>query len=111
MSICEWFAYCKKLPPPSLPNERGLADTGELNDLCVGTVLEQSHRMVELLGIEFGRAALTEIRGGRARDRLALLRALYDHIVLELLSPQEHELVSACLKTFKYCYRLQNSAS
>ena len=64
--------------------------------------------MVELLGIEFGRAALTEIRVGRARDRLVLLRALHDYVALELLSPQEHELVSPCLKTFKFRHRLQN---
>lgn len=53
-------------------------------------VLEQRHRMVELLGIEFGRAALTEIRVGRARDRLALLRALHDHVALELCERQQH---------------------
>ena len=71
-------------PPLSLPDERGLADAGELDDLRVGVVLKQSHCMVELLGVELGRAALTEIRVGRARDRLALLRALHDHVALEL---------------------------
>ena len=40
--------------------------------------------MVKLLGVELGRTALTEIRVGRARDRLALLRALHDHVALEL---------------------------
>ena len=46
--------------------------------------------MVELLGVEFGRAAFTEIRVGGARDRLALLRALHDHVALELRERQQH---------------------
>ena len=90
MSICEWFADCKKLPPLSLPDERRLADAGELDDLRVGMVREQRHRVVKLLGVELGRAALTEIRVGRARDRLALLRALHDHVALELRERQQH---------------------
>lgn len=53
-------------------------------------VREQRHRVVKLLGVEFGRAALTEIRVGRARDRLALLRALHDHVALELRERQQH---------------------
>jgi len=84
LSICEWFADYKKLPPLSLPDERRLADAGELDDLRVGVVLKQRHRVVKLLGVEFGRAALTEIRVSGARDRLALLRALHDHVALEL---------------------------
>lgn len=90
MSICEWFADCKKLPPLPLPDERGLADAGELNNLRVGVVLEQSHCVVKLLGVEFGRAAFTEIRVGGARDGLALLRALHDHVALELRERQQH---------------------
>lgn len=46
--------------------------------------------MVKLLGVELGRAALTEIRVGGARDRLALLRALDDHVALELRERQQH---------------------
>ena len=46
--------------------------------------------MVKLLGVELGRAALTEIRVGRARDRLALLRALNDHVALKLRERQQH---------------------
>ena len=73
-----------------LPDERGLADAGELDDLRVGMVLKQRHRVVKLLGVELGRTALTEIRVGRARDRLALLRALHDHVALELRERQQH---------------------
>ena len=73
-----------------LPNERRLADAGELNDLRIRMVLEQRHRVVKLLGIKLGRAALTEIRVGGARDRLALLRALHDHVALELRERQQH---------------------
>ena len=46
--------------------------------------------MVELLGVEFRRPSLAEIRVGRARDRLALLRALHDHVALELRERQQH---------------------
>ena len=46
--------------------------------------------MVKLLGVELGRAALTEIRVGGARDRLALLRALHDHVALELCKRQQY---------------------
>lgn len=73
-----------------LPDERGLADAGELDDLRVGMVIEQRHCVVELLGVELGWTALTEIRVGRARDRLALLRALDDHVALELRERQQH---------------------
>ena len=73
-----------------LPDERGLADAGELDDLRVGMVREQRHRMVELLVVELGRAAFTEIWVGGARDRLALLRALDDHVALELRERQQH---------------------
>ena len=72
------------LPPLPLPNQRGLADAGQLDDLRVGMVLKQSHCMVKLLGIEFRRPTFTEIRVGRARNSLALLRALHDHVALEL---------------------------
>lgn len=48
---------------------------------------EQRHCVVELFGVELKWAALTEIGVGGARDGLVLLCALYDHIVLELLSP------------------------
>lgn len=46
--------------------------------------------MVKLLGVELGRAALTEIRVGGTRDGLALLRALHDHVALELCERQQH---------------------
>ena len=78
------------LPPLPLADERGLADTGELNDLRIRMVLKQSHCVVKLLGVELRRAALTEIRVGGARDRLALLRALHDHVALELRERQQH---------------------
>lgn len=84
------LAYGLNFSSLPLPDERGLADAGELDDLRVGMVREQRHRMVKLLGIEFGRAALTEIRVGGARDRLALLRALDDHVALELRERQQH---------------------
>lgn len=79
-----FFRLAELTAPLSLPDERGLADAGELNDLRVGMVREQRHRVVKLLGIELGRAAFTEIRVGGTRDRLALLRALHDHVALEL---------------------------
>ena len=103
-----FFRLAELTAPLFLPDERRLADAGELDDLRVGMVLEQRHRMVKLLGIEFGRAAFTEIRVGGARDRLALLRALHDHVALELLSPQEHELVPPGLKTYIQNLRCQN---
>ena len=84
------LAYGLNCPPLPLPDERGLADAGELYDLRVGMVIEQCHRVVELLGVELGRAALTEIRVGRARNRLPLLRALHDHVALELRERQQH---------------------
>ena len=52
---------CRLTAALPLPDERGLADTGEFYDLRVGMILEQRHRVVELLGVELGRAALTEI--------------------------------------------------
>ena len=84
------LAYGLNFPPLPLPDERGFADAGQLNNLRVGMVREQRHRVVELLGVELGRAALTEIRVGGARDRLALLRALHDHVALELRERQQH---------------------
>ena len=78
------LAYGLNFPPLPLPDERGLADAGQFYDLRVGMVLEQGHRVVELLSVELGRTALTEIRVSGARDRLALLRALDDHVALEL---------------------------
>lgn len=82
------FSIC--LPPLLLADERGLADTGQLDDLCVGMVGEQAHRMVELFAVELGRTALAEIWVGGSRDGLALLRALDDHIALELRERQQH---------------------
>ena len=46
--------------------------------------------MVKLFSVKLRRAALTEIRVGRARDCLALLRALHDHVALELRERQQH---------------------
>lgn len=46
--------------------------------------------MVKLLGVEFGRAAFTEIRVGRASDGLTFLGALHDHVALELRERQQH---------------------
>ena len=85
-----FFRLAELIAPLSLPDERGLTDAGQLNNLRVGMILKQSHCMVELLGVELGRTALTEIRVGRARDRLALLRALDDHVALELRERQQH---------------------
>lgn len=79
-----------RVSPLPLPDEGRLADAGELDDLRVGMVFKQRHCMVKLLGVELGRAALTEIRVGGARDRLALLRALHDHVALELRERQQH---------------------
>ena len=90
MSICEWFADYKKLPPLFLPDERGLADAGQFDDLRVGMVLKQSHCMVELFSVKLRRPTFTEIRVGGTRDRLALLRALHDHVALELRERQQH---------------------
>ena len=85
-----FFRLAELTAPLPLADERRLADAGELDDLRVGMVLEQSHCVVELLGVELGRAAFTEIRVGGARDRLALLRALHDHVALELRERQQH---------------------
>ena len=84
------LAYGLNFPPLSLPDKRGLADAGELDGLRVGVVFEELHRVVELLGVELGRAALTEIRVGRAGDGLALLSTLHDHVALELRERQQH---------------------
>lgn len=78
------------LPPLPLPDERGLADAGQLDDLRVRVVFEEFHRMVKLFGVEFGRPSLAEIGVGRAGDRLALLRALNDHVALELCKRQQY---------------------
>ena len=78
------------LPPLPLPDERGLADAGQLDDLRVGMVIEQRHRVVELFSVKLRRPTFTEIRVGGARDRLALLRALHDHVALELRERQQH---------------------
>jgi len=85
-----FFRLAELTAPLFLPNERGLADAGQLDDLRIRMILEQRHRVVKLLGIKLGRAALTEIRVGGARDRLALLRALHDHVALELRERQQH---------------------
>lgn len=85
-----FFRLAELTAPLPLPDERGLADAGQFDDLRVGMVLEQGHRVVKLLGIELRRTALTEIRVGGARDRLALLRALDDHVALELRERQQH---------------------
>ena len=78
------------LPPLPLPNQRRLADTSEFHDLRIRMLLEQCHCMVKLLGIELGRPSLAEIGVGRAGNRLALLRALHDHVALELCKRQQH---------------------
>jgi hypothetical protein len=46
--------------------------------------------VVKLFGVEFRRTSLAEIGVGRAGDRLALLRALHDHVALELCKRQQH---------------------
>ena len=46
--------------------------------------------MVELFSVKLRRPTFTEIRVGGARDRLALLRALHDHVALELRERQQH---------------------
>ena len=84
------LAYGLNFPLLSLPDKRGLADAGELDDLCVGVVFEELHRVVELLGVELGRAALTEIGVGGAGDGLALLGTLHDHVALKLGERQQH---------------------
>lgn len=92
------FAYVRsyhsahgfRFPPLLLPNERGLADAGQLGNLHIRMILEQRHRVVELLGVEFRRASLAEMRIGGARDGFALLRALHDHVALELGERQQH---------------------
>ena len=43
-----FFRRPELTPPLSLPDERRLADAGELDDLRVGMVLKQSHCMVKL---------------------------------------------------------------
>ena len=78
------------LPPLPLPDERGLADTSEFHDLRIRMLLEQCHCMVKLFSVELRRPTFTEIRVGGARDRLALLRALHDHVALELRERQQH---------------------
>lgn len=42
------FRLAELTPPLSLPDERRLADAGQLNNLRVGMVLKQSHCMVKL---------------------------------------------------------------
>ena len=78
------------LPPLPLPNQRRLADTSEFHDLRIRMVFEEFHCMVKLLGVEFRRTSLAEIGVGRARNSLALLRALHDHVALELRERQQH---------------------
>ena len=85
-----FFRLAELTAPLPLADERGLADAGQLDDLRIRMVFEEFHCMVKLLGVELRRAALTEIRVGRARDRLALLRALHDHVALELRERQQH---------------------
>ena len=60
-----FFRLAELTVPLPLADERGLADAGELDDLRVGMVREQRHRVVELLGVEFGRTAFTEIGVGQ----------------------------------------------
>ena len=43
-----FFRRPELTPPLSLPDERRLADAGQLDDLRVGMVLKQSHCMVKL---------------------------------------------------------------
>ena len=84
------LAYGLNFPPLPLPDKRRFADAGEFGGLRVGVVFEELHRVVELLGVEFWRTPFAEIRVGRARDGLALLRALHDHVALELRERQQH---------------------
>ena len=45
-------------------DERGLADTGQFDDLCMRMVHKQNYCMVKLSGVEIGRTVFTEIRVG-----------------------------------------------
>ena len=78
------------LPPLPLPNQRRLADTSEFHDLRIRMVFEELHRVVELLSVEFWRTSFAEIGVGRTGDRLSLLRALHDHVALELCKRQQY---------------------
>lgn len=60
-----FFRRPELTPPLPLPDERRFADAGEFGGLRVGVVFEEFHRVVELLGVEFWRTALTEIRVGQ----------------------------------------------
>lgn len=42
-------------------DERGLADTGQFDDLCMRMVHKQNYCMVKLSGVEIGRTVFTEI--------------------------------------------------
>ena len=50
--------------PFFLVDERGLADTGQFDDLCMRMVDKQNYCMVKLSGVELGRTVFTEIRVG-----------------------------------------------
>jgi len=45
-------------------DERGLADIGQCDDLCMRMVDKQNYCMVKLSGVELGRTVFTEIRVG-----------------------------------------------
>ena len=45
-------------------DERGFADTGQFDDLCMRMVDKQNDCMVKLSGVELGRTVFTEIRVG-----------------------------------------------
>ena len=50
--------------PFFLVDERGIADTGQFDDLCMRMVDKQNDCMVKLSGVELGRTVFTEIRVG-----------------------------------------------
>lgn len=60
-----FFRLAELTPPLPLPDKRRFTDAGEFGGLRVGVVFEEFHCVVELLGVELGRTAFTEIRVGQ----------------------------------------------